>query len=665
MNIRATERHFSFLASCVTGYDVRVTLIDDRSVVGFTQMPSNNRAYITLSYTTNLYVGLSEQQKLIYMLGVLAHEALHLCYTAFDALNRKAIVLSRKADKEAFHEICNVVEDPAIEYAASRKIGGKMLKALSAIIKHTWDTAPGIHEGIQPKDAEASVYTQVIRAMIQAGDRGSLKGHFLCDTARDVFAEILPLFNAAIVEPDGEERAEYYVKIYRILEPYSRKEAEEMDKKPKHGKPLSMPNGMGNGEPMPGDADDCDDDQGQGASQNPSEESAASKKQAMRKKMEQAATGENGENSEETQDGNGEQKSAKPESKKGKGKGQETKQDKPHFDERPFEASSKSVDDLTALDEDMIFTQEDIDSLLSDIEQVETQIQISEAAERILLERSREDLLEDTPDVINHKADNPNEERYNEIVTRYSPKISTLTSELRKIFMNDRSRVKTSNHGSRINTKRLVDGKLHSNIMLQRTFPKELDDMAIYLLIDKSGSMGRSNGKGKRNDQCAAETAICLYEALKALRVPVYITGFTTRGSKALHMHYVTWNSPQSDKYTLANFAADDCNYDYYSIMEATRILKKHHAKHKLLIVISDGAPCNPMNNMHHLDGVGATAAAITQARKTTDVLGVALNCFDEKVYASMYGKDYITVSTANDMFLPISETIQKIVKSW
>ena len=93
--------------------------------------------------------------------------------------------------------------------------------------------------------------------------------------------------------------------------------------------------------------------------------------------------------------------------------------------------------------------------------------------------------------------------------------------------------------------------------------------------------------------------------------------------------------------------------------------MKKHHAKHKLLIVISDGAPCNPRNGMHSMTGVEATAAAITQARKTTDVLGVALNCFDSSVYAAMYGKDYITVSTANDMFLPISETLQKIVKSW
>ena len=68
---------------------------------------------------------------------------------------------------------------------------------------------------------------------------------------------------------------------------------------------------------------------------------------------------------------------------------------------------------------------------------------------------------------------------------------------------------------------------------------------------------------------------------------------------------------------------------------------------------------------MHRMTGVEATAAAVVNARKVTDVLGVALNCFDESVYSAMYGKDYITVSTANDMFLPIAETLKKIVKSW
>jgi hypothetical protein len=55
----------------------------------------------------------------------------------------------------------------------------------------------------------------------------------------------------------------------------------------------------------------------------------------------------------------------------------------------------------------------------------------------------------------------------------------------------------------------------------------------------------------------------------------------------------------------------------------------------------------------------------VAQARKTASVLGVAMNCYDEKVYSSMYGKDYITVSTADDMFVPIADALKRIVKSW
>lgn len=94
-------------------------------------------------------------------------------------------------------------------------------------------------------------------------------------------------------------------------------------------------------------------------------------------------------------------------------------------------------------------------------------------------------------------------------------------------------------------------------------------------------------------------------------------------------------------------------------------MLKKHPAKHKLLLVLSDGAPCNVLGGYDSMQPVIATECAVAQARKTASVLGVAMNCYDEKVYSSMYGKDYITVSTADDMFVPIADALKRIVKSW
>lgn len=651
MNIRATSRHFSFLASCVTGYDVTVVITDDPSYVGFTSMPTNGRANITLSYTTSLYVGMNEVKRTMMMLGVLAHECMHLCYTNFDAYNLKSIVLSRASDKLTFQEINNVVEDPAIEFFASRKIGGKMLKALSAIIKHTWITAPSIESDIPVNQAENYAYTQIIRALIQLGDRGVLKGQFLSKTAKDTFAKILPLFNAAVVESDGAKRVDYSVEIYKILEPLSRAEAQKTAKQLDKGCPIQMPNGMGEGISCGKDIDDNDSADATTGNRHTS----AEKKQALRQQLERKLSESDTQSIDKSQ---GEDNANTPNTMT------EPNGSPLTSTERPHEMSTLDEDDLTNLDEDMEFLDNDFESLMSDIEHVETQLQISEAAEKALIAKSAKELPIDTPEVVNHVADNPNESRYNDIVNAYSSKIVTLTNELRKIFSSDRSKVKTANHGSRVNAKRLVDGKLHSNILLSRISPKDLDNMAVYILVDKSGSMSKTNSRGKRNDQCAAETAICLYEALHNLRVPVYITGFTTRGTKSVHVHYVTWNSPKSHRYTLANFAADDCNYDFYSIMEATRILRKHQAKHKVLIVISDGAPCD-ISGSPKINGVEATTAAVEQAKKTISVLGVAMNCYDEDVYASMYGKDYITVSTANDIFLPIANALKNIVKSW
>lgn len=659
--MRALARYFAFLASYVTGYDVTVNVTQDPSYVGYTSMPSEKKANIVLSYKTDLYNGMSDNQKKMMMLGVLVHESMHLCFTNFRAMRQKSVVLSRKSDKDAFHEICNVVEDPAIEFFASNKVGGKMLKALSAVIKHTWKTSPDIDADIPQGQEDAFAYTQIIRALIQVGDRGMLKGKFVSSVAQETFAKVLPIFNEAVIEPNGAKRVDYCVEIYKLLEKLSREENQASQQSSDKGSKMPMPSGLGEGEE--GESDPSEQD-GEPTSMGQA-------KQNLRKKLEQQMSKGESSNDKssdgESSDGDNEadaKNAAETKSQKGQGKPSDTKEQY-NSDERPYETSFNDEDVLSKFDEDMEFNEDDFEALNSEIEQNEAQIKIEESAERVLAAKAASELPIDSGDVINVQAQNPDEDRYNTIVGWYSQKINTLTNELRKIFANDHSRTKISNHGSRVCTKRLVDGKLHSNILMSRSMPKDLDDMAVYILIDKSGSMSRSNKRGKRNDQCAAETAICLYEALRNLRIPVYITGFTTRGPKALHVHYVTWNSPQSHKYTMANFAADDCNYDYYSIAAATKILQKYPAKHKLLIVLSDGAPCNPSSGMHSMSGVDATAAAITFARKTTDVLGVAMNCFQEDVYASMYGKDYITVSTADDMFAPIAAALQRIVKSW
>lgn len=642
MNIRATEKHFSFLASCVTGYKVHVTITNSSQYVGYTSMPTNNEARIVLSAAHPIWRGMDESQVLVMMLGVLAHECLHLTYTPFDLYNQGSIVLGREAEREAFHETGNVTEDPAIEYWASHKIGGKMLKALYTLIKHTWKVSPSIHQNIPAGKEDDFAYTQVIRALIQVGDRGVIKGHFVSDVARKAFAEILPLFNAAVMEPNGEARVEYVEQMFKILRPLIRTEMEQSQNMDK-GNPMKLPQGMGEGEPLPGqpngeNSEDSEEENGASVSTDGEAGAEGDKSNALTPAEKRAQM----------------QKDIA-----------EALANKTEWTERPYEASTRDSDDLSGVDEDMTFTEEDMTSLLNEIEATESQMKITENMEATLAAKSVNDYMPDSDDVINIKADNPNEERYNRIVSVYSPRISTLTGEFRKIFSGDREQVVNATHGSRINLKRLVDGRLHSNILLSRRLPKNLDDMAVYLLIDKSGSMSRFGSKNKQNDQAAAETAICLYEALRKLNIPVYVTGFTTRGNKALHVHYVTWNSPHSDKYSLANFSADDANYDYYSIAEASRILKRHNAKYKVLIVISDGAPCNTQRGMSNMDGVAATAAAVTAAKKHTNVLGVALNCFDENIYRTMYGKDYISVKSADDMFVSISSALQRIVKQW
>ena len=275
------------------------------------------------------------------------------------------------------------------------------------------------------------------------------------------------------------------------------------------------------------------------------------------------------------------------------------------------------------------------------------------------IRKAAEDIHDDTDEVENQRVEDGNKELYDNIVREFDIKISVLADDLRKIFAADRNRVLKSNTGSRLNVKRIASPVLHEDVLLKRQSPKKLKDIAVYILIDSSGSM-HSLINGVRNIEAARDTAICLYESLRKNKIPVFITGFSTSGSCASHKHYVTWNS--LDGHNLTRLSAGGCNMDYYSIKDAAANLKKQPARHKILIVLSDGMPCSSYRVSNPIE---ATAEAVKNAGKHANVLGVAMNPQSLDDYTRMYRDNYIAVNTVDDMFLSIGKEFKKIVQSW
>ena len=117
--------------------------------------------------------------------------------------------------------------------------------------------------------------------------------------------------------------------------------------------------------------------------------------------------------------------------------------------------------------------------------------------------------------------------------------------------------------------------------------PREAD-IACFLLKDNSGSMS-----GNKEDACCEQLAI-LEEGLRGL-VKMKIASFADWG-EVEHFTIKDWE----DEDTTTNFTwsyhnkmkPSGGNHDAYSIMIATQELLKRPENQKLLIVLSDGAPC-------------------------------------------------------------------------
>ncbi len=716
-NLGALSRFYSRLASFFTDKKVTVRVTTDDKYVGYTSPPDKDgKVEIVLSFTSALYSlegkVVPEDERAFYILGVLTHECLHQLFTNFTARRRIADSYTTPSHRALFLQVDNVLEDSAIEWAAPTKFGGKMLRALYAVIALTYKNSPPIDEinglAIPPFLAESFALVQILNALIQVGDRGEYKGEFLSDLARDTWAKILPLFNKGVLEPKGKARCEISKKMTDLLIPLLAKQEKTASAFQQAMQDSKEHQGRGEGQDIPGNAGSSERNQASQAKREKLEEEAKSgKSKGKAKDDSKDSTESSNSGSKDTKDENrgkseGEGTDTKEKKSEGEGSGKDKSEDKPkdganntegangsgdkgdsdksgkgdsdgsesdgegeRSDNSEHEGRSKAGTVGYRDDDELEISKEDLSEIAQGIEDAVEQMKEEAKKEAAQLDASYGDYEPNSATIENHRVSLQGDSAYNDIVARYQLRIKTLSRTLKNLFIGDYGGNKNSSRGSRINVRRIASPVLHPDIMISRQAPKDLSDMAVYILVDESGSMSDTIG-GKTNIECAREVAISLYEALHALGIPLYVTGFSTSGGKAVHRHCMTWNTPYSKRSALCGLRAGGCNYDFYSISEANKILSKHPAKHKILIVLSDGQPCGVRTEKSYIEPKAATKKAVDDARKSgVSVLGVAMNCTDPDTYNLMYGKDYIKVRTAGDMFGPIVSTMKRIVQKW
>lgn len=132
------------------------------------------------------------------------------------------------------------------------------------------------------------------------------------------------------------------------------------------------------------------------------------------------------------------------------------------------------------------------------------------------------------------------------------------------------------------------DGKYFSREVL----PGDKPDVVFSIMIDTSGSM-----YGEKITK-AIEAGILFEDIAKGCGIPTHIVSHTAYSGPIITTH-VNFRSKESEKYALASLKAAGGNVDTIVMTLLCEELKLRSEKSKVLIVISDGAPCGSENTRY------------------------------------------------------------------
>lgn len=131
-------------------------------------------------------------------------------------------------------------------------------------------------------------------------------------------------------------------------------------------------------------------------------------------------------------------------------------------------------------------------------------------------------------------------------------------------------------------------------VFSRREVPGDVPAVAVYLLVDCSGSMGNyqhtTRGISAKNKiTIAKEAAAVLHEACAVLGVSHKVVGFDSSRRQNFLYRAVDWNERHGTK--ISSFRAGCNNRDGYVIRAVSRELELRPEPRKVLIVLSDGLP--------------------------------------------------------------------------
>lgn len=197
------------------------------------------------------------------------------------------------------------------------------------------------------------------------------------------------------------------------------------------------------------------------------------------------------------------------------------------------------------------------------------------------------------------------------------------------------------------------DGK----VFTKNALPSQPPGMAVGLLLDESGSMSSCD-----RATYARASAIILYDFCQALRVPVMVYGHSTGGSGVEVYSYSEFDAiDREDKYRLVDISARGSNRDGAALRFVAERLSHRPEELKLLILVSDGQPADT--------GYYGTAAeedlrGIQQEYRRKGILFVAAAIGDDKENMErIYGDSFLDITDLHQLPVKLTQVVKRFLR--
>lgn len=614
--ISMLRRGYASTARIMTGKLFAIKNAEDGEL-GYTNDQEDPLA-IYLAFVHKFYCDMPNPGIKMFIDGVFAHELLHQLITDFPVYMHAVKFDVRTGLPRPKYEvpvmscILNIMEDSMIENFAPNYLGPELVRAIDYM-------RAVVHKKSAPIDQAGSPYQEFIAASIQFGDAGTLLGDFTSQEAKDIFAKAIPIFSACIDEPSQKRRTELAQEVLDLTRPLWEEEAKAKEEFERKMRELFRRLGI-----TPNTGTCSNDDMADNA---PHPRSSRSKRREALSGQFFGSPGNGGENS------------------------------------PVCEGDDNDLPPLSVDDEYVLSNEE-----LQAIKELDKKIEAEERKKAASKEDDETDLNAitvnsgykgacSTSRVKNIKVTVTGRlTEYKKAVASMRTDIDGITSKLKRIFKSRQEQKYYRVSGS-LSTKRLASGRGTPRVFTKRVQP-DASDAAVVIAIDISGSMSSS-----QKYIHARNCAIALVEVFGKLNIPVYVFGFTTdedKGFDAVHYHYINWSNREEERASLLAISPKDCNFDGYAIRYATELLKHRNEENKLLIVISDGAPC--ARPYHGNIGPMDVKLAINEAKRVCTPIGVLLGDSDEKRHREMYGFNFIHSKDPSELYEKLCKIISKLI---